>query len=296
MYDRWVMNPRFRRCALALALCLAATGAYACAQTASPTASPSPAPSATPSGPSDPCGSILSTVNRPTFTTGVCTLQTGHFDIENGYTNYVTTGPGGGNDGTYPQSLVRVGTFDPHLDVELGLPSFNRASTGGTITSGWSDLNVGAKYELGYGARWLYGVNTVVTLPTGSKAFSAGNAQFTGNFNWSYAVNSVIGVAGTLGFNAMSAYNAAGSPQSYFAFVPTLEVSAALPGTPNQLFGEYAEFSQAGPNLGGRSYFDFGYERDFGPHVQFDVEYGFSPTLVAGQKQHYVGAGLSFMH
>ncbi|HEX3370432.1 MAG TPA: hypothetical protein VHS56_12700, partial [Candidatus Cybelea sp.] len=56
---------------------------------------PSPAPSPTPSGPSDPCGSLLSIVNRPSVTTGVCTVRTGHFDVENGYTNTTTTGPGG---------------------------------------------------------------------------------------------------------------------------------------------------------------------------------------------------------
>src|SRR5271170_135321 len=77
---------------------------------AAPSASPSPSP--TPSAPSDPCGSILSIVNRPTVTTGVCTVRTGHFDVENGYTNTTTTGAGGGSNAIYPQSLVRVGTAD----------------------------------------------------------------------------------------------------------------------------------------------------------------------------------------
>ena len=130
----------------------------------------------------------------------------------------------------------------------------------------------------------------------GKPAFSAGNAQFTGDFNWGYTVNSEFGLSGTLGFNALSAYNAGGQPQSYFAFIPTLEATAALPGGPSELFGEYAYFSQTGPNLGGKSYLDFGYIRDFGPHLQFDVEYGFSPTVINGQKQHYIGAGLSFMN
>jgi hypothetical protein len=30
--------------------------------------------------------------------------------------------------------------------------------------------------------------------------------------------------------------------------------------------------------------------------VQLDVEYGFSPTSINGQTQHYIGAGLSFMN
>jgi hypothetical protein len=259
-------------------------------------ASPAPTASATPSAPSDPCGSILSIVNRPTFGTGVCTVRTGHFDIENGYTNTVTTGQGGGNTAAYPQSLIRVGTFDPHLDFELGPITENHSSVGGVASNGSSDLSLGAKYELGYSSNADWGINAVVTIPTGAKAFGAGNAQYTGNFNWAYTINSEFGLSGTLGFNAFSAYNSAGVPQSYFAFAPTLEASAALPGGPSQISAEYAYFSSAGPNLGGKSWFDFIYQRDFGQHVQFDVEYGFSPTLINGQKQHYIGAGLSFMN
>jgi hypothetical protein len=296
LYNGCVMLTLARFVAFAAFACaVAAPGAAALGQTL-PSPSPSPASSPTPSAPSDPCGSILSIVNRPTFGTGVCTVRTGHFDIENGYTNTVTTGPGGGNTAAYPQSLIRVGTFDPHLDFEVGPITENHSSVGGVFAAGLSDLAIGAKYELGYSSNADWGVNAVVTIPTGPTAFSAGNAQYTGNFNWGYTVNSEFGLSGTLGFNALSAFTSAGVAQSYFAFAPTLELSAALPGGPSQLSAEYAYFSKAGPNLGSRYFVDFVYQRDFGPHVQLDVEYGFSPTLLNGQKQHYVGAGLSFMN
>ncbi|MEO7202963.1 MAG: hypothetical protein ABI431_08755, partial [Candidatus Tumulicola sp.] len=58
--------------------------------------------------PADPCGSLPSIVNRPTFGTGVCTVRTGHVDVENGYENLTTTG--GSNTVSYPQSLIRIGT------------------------------------------------------------------------------------------------------------------------------------------------------------------------------------------
>jgi hypothetical protein len=260
------------------------------------TPTPSPIPSPTPSAPSDPCGSILSIVNRPTVGTGVCTVRTGHFDIESGYTNTITTGAGGGYTVAYPQSLIRVGTSDPRLDFEIGAPAYSRANFGGVVTTGWSDVNIGAKYELGYSSNADWGTNFVVTFPTGNTAFSAGHAQYSGNFNWAYAFNAEFGVSGMAGFNEFSGYNAAGNLQSYFAFLPTLELSAALPGGPSQISAEYAYFSQAGPGLGGKGVADFIYQRDVGPHVQFDVEYGFSPALINGQRQHYLGAGLSFMN
>jgi hypothetical protein len=296
------MNSMVRLFAAASFACaLGASGAAACAQTApspSPAASPAPTASATPSAPSDPCGSILSIVNRPTISTGVCTVQTGKYVIENGYSNTVTTGPGGGNTAIAGQNDVgiRFGTFDPHFDLEFTPPNYAVTSVGGARVTGSTDMAVGAKYELGYTSNALWGVAGFVTIPSGTPTFTAGNAQFTGDLNWGYTINSTFGVNGTFAFNALSGFNSAGQAQSYFAFIPSLEVTAALPGGPNELYGEYAYFSQAGPNLGSKNLFDFGYIRDFGPHVQLDVEYGFSPTSINGQKQHYVGAGLSFMN
>lgn len=280
--------------ALVIAFVFGAFG-IAGAQTVTPSASASPSPSPTPSGPSDPCGSLISIINRPAFSTGVCTVQTGHVAVENGYENLVVTGPGGGNTTSYPRTLLRFGTSNPHVDIEIGPLIDNHSTTGGAVTNGWSDVGFGVKYENGYSARWLWGENAVLTIPTGAKAFSGGNAQFNGNFNWAYTINSVLSVSGTMGLNANSALNAGGVPQSYFAFTPSIEAIAALPG-PSQVAAEYAYFSSAGPNLGGQNYYDFIYSRDLGAHVQVDAQYGFSPTLLLGQKQHFVAFGLSFMN
>jgi hypothetical protein len=284
---------------LALVGSLAATGGIARAQTTpEPTSSPAAvvSPSPTPSAPTDPCSSILSIVNRPTVTTGVCTVRPGHVLLENGYTNTTTTGTGGGSSALYPQSLLRVGTFDPHLDFEFGFPNAETSTVGQPRVSGSTDISMATKYELGYSSSAMWGIYGAVTMPTGSKAFSAGNAQFTGDLDGAYTINSEFSLAGTLSFNALSAANAAGLPQSYFAFIPSLELSAALPGGPSQISAEYAYFSASGPALPAKSLIDFVYQRDFGGHVQFDVEYGFSPTTINGQKQHYLGAGLSFMN
>lgn len=256
--------------------------------------SPSPSPHPSPAAPSDPCGSVLSIVNRPTVTTGVCTVRTGGFDSENGYTNTTTSGRSGGSSVAYPQSLVRIGTADPHFDLEFGFPSYERSSVGGPLVGGTSDVSLGAKYEMGYDSNAVWGSNVVVTFPTGSRAFTGGNTQFTGNLNAGYSINSELSLAGTLSFNAASGQNAASIAQSYFAFIPSLEISAALPGGPSQISAEWAYFSAAGPGLGPKNLFDFVYQRDCG-HVQFDVEYGFSPTQLDGQKEHYVGGGASLL-
>jgi hypothetical protein len=258
----------------------------------------SPAPSASPTPVPDPCGSILSIVTRPTVTTSVCTVRAHHVLLETGYTNTTITGPGGGSATTYPQALLRFGTWNSHLGFYFAPPSAQTSTAGTPRIAGTSDIDFGVKAELGYTANAVWGVNAQVSFPTGSKAFTAGAAQYTGNFNWSYTLNGEFSLAGTLGFNALAGFSAAGNVQHYFAFIPTVELEAALPGptsSPSQLFAEYAYFSQTGVGLPARSFLDFGYQKDFGPHVQFDVEYGVQPTTILGQQQHYVGAGLSYM-
>jgi hypothetical protein len=258
----------------------------------------SPIPSASPTPVPDPCGTILSIVTRPTVTTSVCTVRAHHVLLETGYTNTTITGPNGGSATTYPQALLRFGTWNSHLGFYFTPPSAESITAGGPRAAGTSDINTGVKYELGYNAKAVWGVNGQVSFPTGSKAFTAGGAQYTGNFNWSYTLNNEFSTAGTLGFNSLAGFNPAGNVQHYFAFIPTLMLEAALPSpssSPSQLFAEYAYFSQTGVGLPGRSLIDFGYQKDLGSHVQFDIEYGVQPTVILGQQQHYIGAGLSFM-
>ncbi|HEY3674894.1 MAG TPA: hypothetical protein VGK84_02785, partial [Candidatus Tumulicola sp.] len=130
---------------LAIATSLLAVTVAAASPSPAASVSPTPIASATP-GVADPCSSLISIVNRPSFGTGVCTVRTGHFDLENGYTNLATDG--GTNVVSYPQSLLRIGTFDPHLDFEVGPVTENHSSAAGAPVNGMSDLSFGAKYEL----------------------------------------------------------------------------------------------------------------------------------------------------
>jgi hypothetical protein len=254
----------------------------------------SPTPSASPTPFPDPCGTILAIVTRPTVTTSVCTVRAHEVLLETGYTNTTITGPGGGSDTSYPQAFLRLGTWDPHLEIDLTPPSALSSTAGGSRFAGTSDVSAGVKYELGYNARAVWGLNGAISFPTGSKAFTAGGAQYTGNLNWSYTLNSEFSLAGTLGFNALAGFAASGTVQHFFAFIPTVELEAGLPAN-SQLFAEYVYLSQSGVGLPARSLIDFGYQKDLGPHVQFDIEYGVQPTVILSQQQHYIGAGLSFM-
>ncbi len=237
----------------------------------------------------------MSIVNRPSIGTGVCTVRPRQVELESGYTNTTTTGAGGGTSSVYPQALLRFGSGDPRFDLELGLPSAARSTVGGATVTGTTDINIGARYELGYTTKALWGVDALVTLPTGASAFTAGRTQYSASFNSAYAINAEFSLSSTLAANEFAGPNAGGVTQPYFAFAPTLALTAAVPGGPSQFTAEYAYFSAAGPGLGGKSWFDFIYARDIGAHTQLDIEYGVSPTSIASQTQHYVGAGISLM-
>jgi hypothetical protein len=254
-------------------------------------ASPAPAPS--PTAPPDPCGPILSIVTRPTVTTSVCTVRYGHALLETGYTNAVTTGAADSVTASYPQLFARIG-IGQHLEFDFTPPSFQRTSSPNVVASGWTDVGLGAKYEMGYTSKAVWGLSAAVSTPTGDPGFSAGASQYIVNANWSYSFNSEWAAAGTLGFDALAGPNAAGMTQRYGALVPSAEITAAV-SEDSQVFAEYAFFSRSGPALGSKSIIDFGYQGDLGARVQFDIEYGFQPTIIEGQRQHYVGAGLSFM-
>ena len=256
----------------------------------SPTPSPSPNPE-----PSDPCTPLIAIVTRPTITTSVCTVRPGHVLIENGYTNTVTTGTGGGVTINYPQSLVRVGVAQ-HMEISFAPPSFERSSLGGAIASGSSDMGIGAKWELGYTDSSSWGAGFFITGATGDPAFTAGATQYSGLLNWTYTLDPTFGLSGTVSFNSLAAANAAGQYQQYSAIIPSFVLTASLPGQPSQLFAEYTYYSHAGPGLDNRGLFDFGYVRDFGPRVQFDIEYGTQSPLLNGGPTHYFGAGLSLMN
>lgn len=254
-------------------------------------ATPTPSPSAAPY----PCTSILAIVTRPTVTTSVCTVPAREMLIESGYTNTVTTGAGPGNTASYPQLFVRVGSGDERFEYEFTPPTVNVTNFGGVVSRGGTDMGFALKYVLGYTSNASWGASAAATIPSGSRGFTTGLAQYSGNFNWSYTVNSIVGVAGTIGFNDLAGTDSAGNLRHFYPIIPSVVVTATYPAN-SEFFGEYVYYSESGVGLPGRSLFDYGFIHDFGSHIQVDVESGVQPSTINGQRLHYVGAGISVLY
>jgi hypothetical protein len=243
------------------------------------------------SAPGDPCAPLIAAVSRPSFSTGACTVRSNRVIVETGYSNLVTTGPNGSIAVAYPQATIRVGTRVPNLELDVAPPSYNRAGGG---PSGYGDAAFGAKYLLGNTARAVYGASVLASVPTGNPAFTSSGASYDVSANGSSTLGPILGVFGSLAFEAFAAGNdASGRLQRFGAFAPSLGFTATLPAN-SQIFGEAAYVSHAGYGLGGRTTYDFGYQKDLSTNVQADAEYGFSPTTILGARLHYLGAGISF--
>jgi hypothetical protein len=238
---------------------------------------------------------MLAVVTRPTVTTSACAVKNGHWLVETGYTNTLNTGRGGGVSAAYPQALIRVGSFAHNVELDLTPPTVLRSSSGGSIASGSGDTGFGAKWEIGYTRKAVYGANVVVTEPTGDRSFTAGSETYSANLNGSYALSPEFGLASTVSFETIGALDSRGGAIRSGAIVPSLTLTAALPLN-SQVYAEAAYFSQSAPGLAARTLYDFGYQKGVSAHVQLDLEAGFAPSPINGLRQHYVGFGISVGH
>ena len=279
--------------AIVPATALAQTGAPAApTPAAAPSASPAPSPTAAPSayfpalGNNDPCTSLSAIVTRPTVTNTVCTVRPNHILVETGYQN--TTADGGSNTVAYPQTLIRVGTVIPALELQVQPPSIARASAGGVVSRGTADVGAGLKYVFGYTPKFNYGGQVFVTAPTGTNGFSAGGTDVFYGLQAGYTLSSVFSLSAAVQDQSLT-----NGAQRWTSIVPSLALGVALPNSTN-LFGEIAQFTKAvGPGTPTRTQYILGANHDFGSRLQVDAETGFSRTVSTG-KYHYVGFGLSY--
>jgi hypothetical protein len=278
-----------------IAIAFAAIPAVASAESPSiiSQAPPSPAPSATPGGLADPCNGILSFVNRPTFSTGACSIKSGMLMIETGYANQTTSGTGANSTVTYPNGFLRAG-ISKSVELDFTPPSLI-SSSGPPRTSGVTDTTYGLKWETGYTSKLTVGLSAAATLQTGSPAFTELGPSYNGSLNYTYVLNPVFGLFGSFAYSSLVGINpTSGATQRFGSFAPSLGMTAALPGN-QQLFAEFAQIGSAGPTLGSRSLYDFGYQAVLSPHLMVDVEYGASPTRISGSTYSYVSGGISYL-
>ncbi len=264
---------------------LASSPRAARAQPSAPASTPAP----------DICSTGLSAiVTRPTQTTDVCVVKQNHVLIETGYQSTTVTAPGKPYTfQTAPNAEIRVGTSLRDVELDVFPPNGFRAAG---ITAA-SDTGAGIKWQIAASPSFAYGVNVNATAPTGTNpsvdayGFGSANAStYTYDLNLQGSLGPVFSYGATLSENRLAA---AATGRPYGSFVPSLSLGASLPAGTSVL-AEIAVFGNgAGPGTPAKTQYLIGVTRDFGSHVQADLEAGFSPTVATG-KYRFVGAGLSY--
>ena len=239
-------------------------------------ASPTPAPAATPTP--DPCGkdghtAVLSAINRPTVGFSPCAIKPheflGEFGVqpERGTSDFVQIG----------QGFMRFGEA-PNVEVDVIGPAYQTQSAP-VHASGFADSGVGMKWEFAHSQSSAFGMDVLLTAPTGAAAFTAGVPTQTVNVDYSTSFGK-FGVASTIGALHTNAYS---------SLLPSVVVSNQW--TDNaQWYAEAFAQTKTSANTGALLGFDGGVQYMIAPQLELDVEAGRTISDVA--RERYVGVGV----
>lgn len=269
---------------------------------ANPTPSPTPA--------AGPCsqGALASISDRPGLGRApasdgaACVALPATVVLEAGYRNQTTAGAGTQNLSTVPNAVVRVGL---HGDNEalVALPAFSNRSgidlaSGFEPAAGTQDIGIGFKHLLYDGAIVQHAINLFVTFPTGrpngASGFTSGLPTYTLGYSVVVAASSRLSFSSTQNFIDNAAPNAAGTPQRFFTYQPSISGSFAL--SPNVSFALQNQWSfPNGPGAGTGDRALAGVQVTASAGVVLDAEFEVNLLPHPGFSQHAIDAGITIL-
>lgn len=258
---------------------------------------PSPSPSASPAA-TDICSSGLNAVvSRPTQTTSACVVKPNQVLIEAGYQTQTAEISGGGSSTfqSVPNATIRIGTALRNIELQVLPPSAIR-NAGLTVSS---DVGAGVKWQAVSTPTFAFGVNTILTAPTGTDPArspnglgSANAATYVYNAQVQGSLGKVFGYSAGVGLQYLAAAGA-----RYTSTVPSLGISASLPNGFAVVVEGFHATNGEGPATPGHTWLDAALEKVIG-NAQIDLNYGVSDRVtpapgVPGIRRRYAGFGIS---
>ena len=223
---------------------------------------------------------VIST-DRPSVANSSVVVPQAGFQVENGlqFTN------SGQNTLDLPETSIRFGLLDK-TELRLAVPDYyHNFSSGPAAASGFGDLALGVKQQLGP----LYGFNLstifFLSFPTGANAISSHGYDPGLQFPWSHALSTNWTAGGQVAF-----YWPTEAGKHTFTGETTFYFDRQLT-KPWDAFVEYAgDFPERG---GSRQILHFGTAYKLAPHHQIDVHVGVG--LSSAAPNAFVGFGYSFL-
>ncbi len=230
-----------------------------------------------------PCGSnAQSTIatDRPQITSSSVVVPCGSLQFENGF---LETSNGGQRTYDFPETSVRFGIANK-TELRLAVPDyFHNAETASGFTSGFGDMSLGFKQQLGPTHGFDISLIPAVSMPTGANLISSHGYDPSVQLPWSHSLTKNWTVAGmfSVAWPTESARrNVTGQSSVYFDRQLT------------QPWDAWVEYSGAFPQRGGPEHIiDFGTSYKPTPHQQLDFHCSFG--LSAAAPDHSIGVGYS---
>jgi hypothetical protein len=250
-----------------LLLCFAFVAAFAAAQ-----------------APAQRCGAAAQSpisTDRPQITSSSVVVPCGSLQFENGFQQ---TGQGGRQGVDLPETSIRLGVAG-NTELRIGVPDyFYNEDTPSGFASGFGDLSLGIKQQLGPRAGFNLSLIPSISLPTGAAAISSHGYDASLQLPWSHTLSKNWTVAGQFAVmwpTESGRHNLTGQASAYFDRQLTSSWDA------------YVEYSGDFPQRGGPAHLvDFGTSYKLSPHQQLDFHCGFG--LSSSAPSHTIGLGYSF--
>jgi hypothetical protein len=219
--------------------------------------------------------------DRPSVTDSSVVVPIGSLQFENGFADTVSQGQQA-LDG--PETLLRFGVA-AKTELRLNVPDyFGQIGSGPEIPSGFGDLGVGMKQQLGPAAGFDVSLVLSLSLPTGARGISSGGYDPSVQLPWSRALSPNWTAAGML-----SVY----WPTEQGRRDVTGETTFLMDRQLTKIWDAFVEYAGDFPETGGpRHLLHFGTAFRPTPHQQLDLHVGVG--LSAAAVDHFIGVGYSF--
>jgi Putative MetA-pathway of phenol degradation len=218
--------------------------------------------------------------DRPQVTNSSIVVPCGSVQLENGF---LETGNGGVRGFDLPETSVRVGVARK-TELRVGIPDyFHDADTGVGSASGFGDLVLGMKQQLGPVKGWDVSLIPQLSLPTGAGGISSHGYDLSVQAPWSRGLTKNWTAAGMF---------SVGWPTASGRHDTTGQASVYLDRQLTDLWDAYAEYAGVFPQRGGvQNSVDFGTAYKVSPRQQVDLHV--SKGLSSAAADWSVGVGYS---
>jgi hypothetical protein len=233
--------------------------------------------------PADAAGPI--NTDRPAVTNSSVVVPAGSLQLENGF---LETGAGGQSVVDAPETLVRFGLAKT-TELRFNVPDyFYNLTTGNGVGSGFGDMAIGVKQQLGPTHGFDVSVIAFVSLPTGANGVSSGGYDPGVQVPWSRALSGNWTAAGMFSVY-WPTYQ---SPQGRARNV-TGETTFLIDRQLTKPWDAFVEYAGDFPEVGGsRDLLHFGTAFKVTRQQQIDFHFGVGLSLAT--VNHIVGVGYSF--